>query len=144
MPWKARDINERFWEKVDKSAGPDGCWLWQAQVHPRGYGRFAIGSRTDKTRQQVPAHRVAYELGNGPIPEGHYVCHRCDNPPCCNPAHLFTGTQQENMNDMKAKGRQNKPRGDRNGSRTHPESRPRGDAHWKRRARLLREAQATA
>jgi hypothetical protein len=64
-------------------------------------------------------NRVAYIVTYGPIPDGMFVCHRCDNPPCCRPDHLFLGTQRENLADMKRKGRS--ATGDRNGARTHPE-----------------------
>lgn len=92
-------IEERFWSKVDKSGS---CWLWQAATNSRGYGRFGIGSRT------VKAHRFAYELVNGPIPEGLHILHSCDHPGCVRPDHLRAGTHQENMADMVSKGRQAK------------------------------------
>lgn len=85
---------QRFWSKVDRR-GPDECWPWLAAKSATRYGVF------DKTR----AHRVAYALTHGLIPEGRIVCHRCDNPPCCNPAHLWLGTPKDNTADMVAKGR---------------------------------------
>lgn len=96
-------IAERFWSKVAKGA-PDTCWEWQASRNNHGYGQFGIAS-PDGPRRMVGAHRVAWELTNGPIPDGQEVCHRCDNPPCCNPADLFLGTQQDNLDDAASKGR---------------------------------------
>ncbi len=120
-------IAARFWPKVDRS-GP-ACWPWIGARNPGGYGNFGIGYRTHR------ASRVAYELTFGPIPAGMFVCHSCDNPPCCNPEHLFLGTNADNLRDMATKGRATggKATGDRNGMRTHPESVRRGDEHWTRR-----------
>jgi len=92
-----RPLEERFWEKVDVR-GPDECWPWTRKHNPKGYGQF----RKDK---MVQAHRMAWELTNGPIPDGLDVLHTCDNPPCCNPHHLFLGTNDDNMRDMNSKGR---------------------------------------
>lgn len=97
---------ERFWLKVKKGL-PDECWEWQGARTKIGHGRFRIGGHF------VYPHRYAYELFNGSIPENKSVCHRCDNPPCVNPAHLFLGTHLENMRDKEMKGRGNKPNGER-------------------------------
>lgn len=96
----------RFWAKVNKegSVRPlagDRCWEWTAGMLPSGYGTF----RLSRPRRRPYAHRFSYELHAGPIPPGMFVCHSCDNPPCVNPAHLFLGTVQDNVDDMKAKGR---------------------------------------
>src|ERR1051325_2224677 len=122
---------ERFWRSVARR-GDDDCWLWTAGIGTRGYGQFRVG------QLMVGSHRVAFILSSGEIPEGLCVCHSCDTPLCCNPAHLFLGTHAMNAADRKAKGRS--AYGDRSGSRLHPESRPHGlrngaHTHPERRAR---------
>lgn len=97
----------RFWQKVSIK-GPRSCWEWQA-LKRRGYG---IASHSDGLSN---AHRIAWFLVNGEIPPGHDICHRCDNPSCVNPAHLFAGTTKENIQDMERKGRARHPRGEQNG-----------------------------
>jgi hypothetical protein len=101
MQLKPKDI-ERFWAKVERR-GPDDCWLWlggkstcNTQYTPMTYGAF----------RQMRAHRVAWQIANGrePLPF-HVICHRCDVPLCCNPAHLFEGTRADNQRDMQLKQR---------------------------------------
>lgn len=107
------------------------CWVWSG---PRftdfGYGRVRVNGR------EIHAHRCAHELFIGPIPDGLEVLHKCDNPPCVNPAHLYSGTQQQNMDDKVRRGRA--ATADRNGKRTCPEKVQRGADHWK--ARLSEES----
>ena len=98
----------RFWTKVAISAG--GCAEWTGATYPNGYGEFHCNGRNH------PAHRVAWLMAGRAIPEGHYVLHRCDNRLCVEPGHLFTGTHQENMDDMAAKGRRAAQPGALNGN----------------------------
>lgn len=89
----------KFWNRVDKSGGPEACWPWTGYRCRRGYGQVSMGGRVRK------AHRVALEVSGVAVPTNAEACHRCDNPSCCNPAHLFVGTRSDNMRDMVAKGR---------------------------------------
>lgn len=98
---------DRFWSKVNKR-GPNDCWVWTAGKLKDGYGAFKTG---ELGREQTSAHRYSYRLAHGEIPPGMVVCHRCDNPPCVNPAHLFLGTQRDNQMDKITKGRANTAHG---------------------------------
>jgi hypothetical protein len=88
-----------FWEKVEKT-GEETCWKWKGYKNRQGYGRIGIAASTC-----VNAHRVSWYIHNGPIPKKIFVCHKCDNPECTNPKHLFLGSRQDNMNDMMLKKR---------------------------------------
>lgn len=95
-----RPVGERFWKFVEPIPEGDGCWIWTGSQTPKGYGYFWFTG--GKWRS---AHRASWEIHNGPIPDGLHVLHRCDNPPCVNPAHLFLGTGLDNSRDCYRKGR---------------------------------------
>lgn len=84
----------RFWSCVDKSGGPDACWMWLQSVDRNGYGRTFWDGRCTQ------AHRIAWQIINGPIPKGIQILHTCDNSSCVNPTHLYAGSHRDNMNDM--------------------------------------------
>lgn len=126
-------MENKFFQNVRKS---EGCWLWVGSRFSNGYGRVyrKVGFRN---YEQVGAHRVSWEIHYGKIPDGLWVLHKCDNHQCVNPAHLFLGTQTDNMRDMVNKGRhysrvrpQAMARGERHGSRTKPWRVERGEQHY--------------
>lgn len=130
IPALTESDKARFWAKVDRN-GPtmphmdSPCWEWTAFRLKEGYGRFGLSDGKIHL-----AHRIAFVLAAEVFPEGKANClHRCDNPPCCNPDHLFAGDGKDNTTDMMSKGRGISRCGDASGSRLHPEKRPRGESH---------------
>lgn len=99
-----------FWDKVDDSAGPEACWPWRAALAVNGYGVYGVLRKVDgKWRnRQHKAHRLAWSLVNGLIPDGDMIRHSCDNPPCCNPAHLLIGSGNDNVADKVSRYRQSR------------------------------------
>lgn len=111
---KVRSLKDRFWAKVKKTKS---CWVWTGYCAPNGYGKINL---CDTRQKVVAAHRLSWEWANGKdIPNGLYILHSCDNPPCVNPKHLFLGTQQDNVKDRERKGRGNQPINLQNGKAKH-------------------------
>lgn len=100
---KPRPVEQRLERLIDRSAGQSACWPWIGFRNKSGYG--AIHPEIICGVKAITAHRAAWLLANGVIPDGMCVCHCCDNPPCCNPSHLFLGTRIDNNADRHAKGR---------------------------------------
>lgn len=126
----------RFWANVDKTSSENGCWLWVGRVKGGGYGSFFTQGR------YLLAHRVSFVMSGGAFERGKLVLHGpCGNRRCVNPAHLSSGTHQDNSNDMRRDGTVycgerhhakipgTMARGERNGAYTHPERLPRGERH---------------
>ncbi len=109
-----------FWDRVDRSS-PDGCWPWLGCRNEDGYGEVRYQGEMDK------AHRIAWILTYGPIPDGQQVLHSCDNPPCCKPTDLFLGSNHDNVLDRQVKGRSK----NLFTSENHPATLRAGEAHWR-------------
>lgn len=92
---KTRPQSVRVWALIQRDDSADGCWEWQGALTDRGYATY----------RGLRVNRLVWSYENGPIPEGIFICHRCDNPRCCRPSHLWPGTHQDNMDDMATKGR---------------------------------------
>lgn len=128
------DLN-RFWSFVDIRTD-DECWPWMGGRLPKGYGHFTF------RRKAIKAHRLSYFINTGIDPNESIVCHKCDNPPCCNPGHLFAGTHKSNAEDRSAKGRS--AFGDKNWTRKYPERIPKGNDHWMaKKPHLIRKGEST-
>ena len=108
MAAKRRSLEDRFWSHVKKGK-PDDCWEWTAGKNSDGYGYIGVEGK------MVRAHRLSWEIHNGPIPEGMQILHYCDNPGCVNPFHLFLGSNADNVRDKTEKGRQSHQYGEENG-----------------------------
>jgi len=106
--WRESEVfktpEQQYWTFVEKT---DGCWKWKGSKNKFGYGAFRFHKR------MMMAHRVSWEIHNGPILQGIQVLHKCDNPECSRPDHLFLGNQSENMVDCVEKGRKNTAKGER-------------------------------
>jgi len=118
---------ERFWSRVDKSAGPDACWVWLAGKCKNGYGQIW------HKKKVLSAHRIAFILSGGVYtPDQPFTLHSCHNPACVSFLHLRAWSQKDNVRDCVKAGRMNRAKGGNHGSRTHPERVARGDANGAR------------
>lgn len=124
MPEYNENVEFDFWSRAVLTANPDKCWVWTMKKDQDGYGNFNVGYSI------VKAHRFAYYVYNKVDPKELQVCHKCDNPSCVNPFHLFLGTTQDNTKDRHLKGRTNAPSGNKHRSVTKPESVAKGESHW--------------
>lgn len=124
IPELTVEDEERFWGKIKITANPTKCWDWAAGKFKTGYGAFQLKGKTCK------AHRVAYYLIHVfDESDKPFICHKCDNPACCNPSHLFLGTPKDNTQDKLSKDRGNLPIGDQHWSRINPSKVRRGEGH---------------
>lgn len=105
-----KTISEKFWSKVSKT---NECWVWTGAINDNGYGYLAFKN----PRRNILAHRISWEIHHGSIRGGLRILHRCDNPPCVRPEHLFKGTDLDNVRDCISKGRRPKMLGQSN--KTH-------------------------
>ena len=109
LDYTPKDIS-RFWGKIIKLDDLDMCWNWIGKPSGDGYGQIRI------QRKNIRSHRLSYELTYGSISDGLWVLHKCDNRLCCNPSHLFLGTNKDNVDDRERKGRGGNHKGERHGN----------------------------